>query len=112
MAGDGKLNHGLNPSFVVADELASWATPKQVENWAALSTGFGARDDAIKWVISTSGYDLETILGELYRAAWESELKQMRPEMGGGGFVVRDPEARLLVHCYAVKTGDPVHRAR
>jgi phage terminase large subunit-like protein len=107
VAGDGKLNHGLNPYSVVADELASWTSPKQIENWAALSTGFGAREDAIKWVISTSGYDLETILGELYRTAWESEFKEMRPEMGGGGFVVRDPEARLLVHCYAVATGTP-----
>jgi phage terminase large subunit-like protein len=107
VAGDGKLNHGLNPSCVVADELASWLSPKQIENWAALSTGFGAREDAIKWVISTSGYDLETILGELYRQAFESEHKQMRPEMGGGGFIVRDSEARLLVHCYAVATGAP-----
>jgi phage terminase large subunit-like protein len=107
VAGDGKLNHGLNPSCVVADELASWTSPKQIENWGALSTGFGAREDPLKFVITTMGYDSETILGELYRAAWESEHKQLRPEMGGGGFVVKDPQAKLLVHCFAVESGTP-----
>jgi phage terminase large subunit-like protein len=102
VAGDGKLNHGLSPYMVFADELHAWVTPKQRENWAALTTGFGGRDDAQLWVISTAGYDLETKLGELYRTAWESEFKEMRPEMGGGGFVVRDRDARLLVHWYAV----------
>lgn len=107
VAGDGKLNHGLNPYIVDADELHAWVTPKQKENWAALTTGFGARDDAQIWVISTSGWDLETILGELYRAAWESPFKTMQPDMGGGGFIVRDPEARLLVHWFAVAPETP-----
>ena len=108
VAGDGKLNHGGNPYFVVCDELWAWLSPKQVENWAALSTGFGARDDALKFVISTSGWDLESILGQLYRQAWESEHKEMRADMGGAGFVVKDPDAKLLVHCYAVASGAPL----
>jgi phage terminase large subunit-like protein len=107
VAGDGKLNHGLNPYMVMADELHAWVTPKQKENWAALTTAFGARDDAQLWVISTAGWDLETLLGEQYRSAWESEFKVMRPEQGGGGFIVKDPAARLLVHWYAISPDTP-----
>jgi phage terminase large subunit-like protein len=105
VSGDGKLNHSLNIYALLADELHAWVTPKQVENWAALTTASGARDDAIAWAITTAGFDPNSILGELFKVAWESPLKEMRPEMGDAGFVVRDPEAELLVHWYGVKSG-------
>lgn len=108
VAGDGKLNHGLNPYGLIADELWAWLTPRQRENWAALTTADGARDDFIAYVITTAGYDLGSILGEILVEAKRSESFEPRPEMGGGGFVVRDLEARLLVHWYAVAPGTPL----
>lgn len=108
VAGDGKLNHGLNPYAVAADELHAWTSPKQKENWAALTTADGARDDAVFFVISTSGWDLMSILGQLHTQAQQSPFCEYRPEMGGGGYITRDTEARLLVHCYAIAPGTPL----
>lgn len=105
VAGDGKLNHGLNPYVVVADELHAWLTPRQRENWAALTTADGARDDALFLVITTAGYDSTSILAELLSQARQSPFLEERPEMGGGGFRVRDLESKLLVHWYAVRPG-------
>lgn len=105
VAGDGKLNHGLNPYTLIADELHAWLTARQRENWAALTTADGARDDAINFVITTAGWDMRSILAALLEQARQSETFELRPEMGGGGFVVRDLEARLLVHWYAVAPG-------
>lgn len=107
VAGDGKLNHGLNPYVVIADELHAWLTPRQRENWAALTTADGARDDALTMVITTAGYDMYSVLAELLNQARQSPFFEVRPEMGGGGFIVRDPVARMLVHWYAVAPGTP-----
>lgn len=107
VAGDGKLNHGLNPYVVIPDELHAWLTPRQRENWAALTTADGARDDALVLPITTAGYDTTSVLAELLSQARQSPFFEARPEMGGGGFVVRDPDARLLVHWYAVAPGTP-----
>lgn len=108
VAGDGKLNHGLNPYSVAIDELWSWLTPKQVENFNALTTADGARDDALTLAITTAGWDAYSILGQLWKQARESEFCEARAEMGGGGFVTRDPDARLLVHCYAIAEDAPL----
>jgi len=102
VAGDGKMNHGLNPYFVVADELFAWLTPRQKENWNALTTADGARDDALFWVITTAGWDLASVLGELYRRALSSPAMRRDRKMGDGGFVVRDESLRLLVHWYGI----------
>ena len=42
VAGDGDLNHSLDPHVVAADELHTWKSPKQRENWRALTTAGGA----------------------------------------------------------------------
>lgn len=105
VAGDGKLNHGRNDYVIAADELHAWTTPRQVENWAALTTSDGARDDALVVVITTAGFDPKSILGQLHAEALASPFCERRPEMGGGGFITRDLEARLLVHCYAIAPG-------
>ncbi len=102
VAGDGKLNHGLNPYVIIPDELHAWLTPRQRENWNALTTADGAREDAMVIAITTAGYDPTSILAELLAQARQSPFFEEHPEMGGGGFIVRDPVARLLVHWYAV----------
>lgn len=102
LAGDGKLNHGRNPYFTAADELHAWMTPRQRENWNALTTADGARDDALFWIITTAGFDKRTVLGELYDQAYTSPHRVDVEAMGDGGFVVLDPDARLCVHWYAI----------
>lgn len=102
VAGDGKLNHGGNPYFTAADELHAWVTPRQRENWSALTTADGAREDALFWAITTAGYDRATVLGELYEQAYSSPFRVDVEGMGDGGFKVLDPDARLCVHWYAI----------
>lgn len=102
VAGDGKLNHGLNPYFIPCDELHSWMTPRQRENFNALTTSDGAREDSQLFAISTAGFDLRTVMGELYTQAKASPAYRRMPSMGDGGFIVRDREARLLVHWYGI----------
>lgn len=101
-AADGKLQHSLNPFVVLADELHAWVTPRQVELWNALKTAFGARDNFLLFVISTAGWDMNTILGSIYQAAVTNPLTERRPEMGSGGFVLKDLPAKLLVHWYGI----------
>ena len=37
VAADGDFGDGVNPAFVVADEVHRWKTRKQIENWDVLS---------------------------------------------------------------------------
>lgn len=108
LAGDGKLNHGLNLYLLLADELHAWLTPRQVENWAALTTSDGAREDALVWALTTAGTDRRSILGQLFEQAWTSPHRVMVEAMGDGGFVVEDVDARLLVHWYAIGPKTPL----
>lgn len=67
----GSLN-GLNPTFVVADELHVWegagTSVRAKEFWHALGSGMGARKSAQLYIISTVGANEHgTILGGLYR---------------------------------------------
>ena len=54
--------HGLNPTFVVYDELAQ---AKSRELYDVLDTSFGARNDPLFVVISTQSNDPEHILSKL-----------------------------------------------
>lgn len=63
--------HGLNPYFVVADELHVWeglGTSKRArEFWDGLVSGMGARASSQLLVISTAGGNVNnSLLGELY----------------------------------------------
>jgi hypothetical protein len=69
IAADGKLQHGLNPSTVIVDELHSFSTPRQVELWAAMQTATGARELPFTCSITTAGYDKTTILGQLLQSS-------------------------------------------
>jgi phage terminase large subunit-like protein len=56
VAADGDLSDGVNPSFVVADELHRWHTRKQLENWDVLSLGGITRRQTLTVAITTAGY--------------------------------------------------------
>jgi hypothetical protein len=60
VAGDGDNNQSLDPHVVIADELATWKTPKQRENLRALTTAGGGRRDPFFLFISTETDDDES----------------------------------------------------
>jgi len=63
IAADGKLQHGLNCSAVVMDELHVWPDRELYE---ALTTSVLARRQPSVIMISTAGYDRESLWHEIY----------------------------------------------
>jgi len=63
ISADGSTAHGLDLTFWIFDELH--AAPSR-ELFDILSTSTGARSEALGLVISTAGFDKQSILGELY----------------------------------------------
>jgi len=61
---DARKAHGLNPSFVVCDELAQWHGRDLYDN---LSTGTGAHDEPLIVVISTKSPSAHHVMSELVR---------------------------------------------
>lgn len=73
IAADGDLTDGVNPKFVVADELHRWRTRKQIENWDVLRLGGIARKHKTLTVaITTAGVQSESPL------AWRLHEKTRR----------------------------------
>lgn len=81
VAADGDLSDGVNPAFVIADELHRWRTRKQLENWDVLSLGGIARRQPLTIAITTAGVQNESPL------AWRLHEKTRRIEDG----IVQDP---------------------
>lgn len=82
IAADGDLGDGVNPSFVVADEVHRWKTRKQLENWDVLSNGGITRRQTLTVAITTAGVQNESPL------AWRLHEKTRRLEAG----IVSDPK--------------------
>jgi phage terminase large subunit-like protein len=97
IAADGKLQHGLNPSAIVIDELHSFQTPRQEELYAAMVTSTGAREQPLTVAITTAGFDEQTILGGLYRRAMDLPDIEQRPGLTIG----RDPDSGFLFWWFA-----------
>jgi len=55
VAADGDFGDGVNPAFVVADEVHRWKTRKQLENWDVLSKGGITRKQTLTIAITTAG---------------------------------------------------------
>lgn len=101
LSSDARLQHGLNPSAVVIDELHAHRDP---ELYTALTTGSGARDQPLTVTITTAGFDEEQILGLIYNRALEA------PDVERDPFLVRarDRENRFLMWWYgADRDADP-----
>lgn len=78
LSSDAPLQHGLNPSLVVIDEL--WAH-KDPELYYALTTGQLARENPLVLSITTAGWDRESIGWQVYdhgRALAEQGVEAMR----------------------------------
>lgn len=104
IAADGKLQHGLNPSAVIVDELHSFMTPRQEELWNALTTASGARDQPLTLSITTAGYDRATILGRLFDSAVRMDAVERRP----GLTIARDESTGFLLWWYGLSETDDV----
>lgn len=99
VAGDGKLNHSLNPHVVVADELHAWKTARQRENWKALTTAQGARVDPLVVFITTEGEDEDDELFDLMERIADdvdTEVEVVNPCFR----IHRNRRAGLLVYDY------------
>lgn len=67
LAFSARKSDGLNPSFVCADEVASWAGDAGLKQYEVLKSAFGARKNGLLMSISTAGYVDEGIFDELMR---------------------------------------------
>lgn len=76
IAADGDFGDGVNPSFVVADEVHRWKTRKQIENWDVLSKGGITRKQTLTVAITTAGVQNESPL------AWKLHEKTRRIKDG------------------------------
>jgi phage terminase large subunit-like protein len=65
LSSDAALQHGLNPSANIIDELHAHKNP---ELYTALTTGTGAREQPFTFWISTAGVAGEGILADLYES--------------------------------------------
>ena len=104
IAADGKLQHGLNPSMVVFDELHAVQTPRQEELYAALTTGSHAREEPLLFIITTAGYDRDTILGRLY----DDAMRLADIERRDGLVIARNEAAGFLMWWYGVPEDHPM----
>lgn len=103
IAADGRLQHGLNPSAIIADELHAWTTPRQEELYAALTTGSHAREEPLTFIITTAGYDKATVLGRLYDEA----IRMDNVERSDGLTIARSPAAGFLMWWYGLREDEP-----
>lgn len=90
MAMGTKNQHGLNPSGAIGDEVHEWRKRDQYE---AITSADGARNQPLFVFITTAGYDLETLCGELH-------LRAMQVARG----LVYQPD--LYVRIYSLGAGD------
>ena len=70
VSADAGLQQGLNPSFVIFDELHVF---KNSDLFDALTLGSAARRSPLTLVISTAGYDLDSPLGRLYQTGLKTD---------------------------------------
>jgi phage terminase large subunit-like protein len=103
VAGDGDSNHSLDPHAVVADELHTWKTPKQRENWKALTTAQGAREDPFVLTISTEGEGDENELAQLLDRVFSSPTV-VRDRVNDCLTIYRDTDSGFLAYFYAIPT--------
>lgn len=95
LSSDAPLQHGLNPSMVVIDELHAHKDP---ELYYALTTGQLARQNPLVVSITTAGHDRESILWQVYehgRALHAQGIDAMR-------------EARFLFWWFTAPDGSDV----
>jgi phage terminase large subunit-like protein len=66
ISADGNLQHGRMPSKAILDELHVFTTTKQEELYNAQASSLHKRPDSQLISITTAGWSMQTLLGELY----------------------------------------------
>lgn len=96
LSSDGALQHGLNPSHSLIDEVHAH---KDSELYTALSTGTGAREQPILLWITTAGVDEENLLRTLVTQMTEGTgtLEVRSPYLT----IYRDRVNGVLIYWYA-----------
>lgn len=94
LSSDGALQHGLNPSANILDEIHAH---KDGTLYTALTTGTGAREQPFTFWISTAGEAGVGILGELYQTMFDGpgELEDR-----GSLLIYRDRVNGVLIYWY------------
>jgi phage terminase large subunit-like protein len=98
ISSEGSLQHGLNPSAAIADELHAFKTEAQEETWIAMWTALHKRPNAFGLVITTSGYDKNTLLGKMYDQALDLPGEDPTPCLR----IRRDLENGVLFYWYGI----------
>jgi phage terminase large subunit-like protein len=94
LSSEGALQHGLNPSCNLVDELHAH---KNGELWTALTTGTGARESPLTVWISTAGVAGEGILADVYESMFSGSGTL---EQRGSLLIYRDRENGVLIFWY------------
>lgn len=95
LSSDGALQHGLNPSANIIDELHVHKSP---ELYTALTTGTGAREQPFTLWITTAGVAGEGILADLYESMFSGTgtLEQRTDSL----LIYRDRVNGTLIYWY------------
>jgi phage terminase large subunit-like protein len=95
LSSDGALQHGLNPSLSIIDEVHAH---KDADLFTALTTGGGAREQPLTLWITTAGPDEENLLRDLYGQMFDGpgELEQASPYLT----IYRDKPNGVLIYWY------------
>lgn len=103
LSSDGGLQHGLNPSLSIIDEVHAH---KNADLFTALTTGTGAREEPLTLWITTAGLDEENLLRDLYGQIHNGpgDIDRPTPYLT----IYRDRQAGILVYWYgAPDDADP-----
>lgn len=95
LSSDGALQHGLNPSCNVIDEVHAH---KDSTLWTAMTTGTGAREQPFTLWITTGGPDEENLLADLLgqMTSGLGTIEQRTPYLR----IYRNREAGVLIYWY------------
>ncbi len=96
VSADGYLQHGLNPSAVVLDELWAFRTDKQIELFDAVDSAIHKRPGGYWLAITTAGSDRQSLLGRLHGELFGLGAVEVEP----GLTVVEDEAGGVLMHWY------------
>lgn len=74
LAASGLLVHGKNAAVLIGDELHAFTTAAQVETWDGMWTTMQKRENSYGLIITTAGFNKQTLLGLTYEDAMSMPL--------------------------------------
>jgi phage terminase large subunit-like protein len=99
ISAEGGLAMGMNLSGAVIDELHVFEGHRHRELYTAITTSTAAREQPLLVSITTAGWNLETLLGELYSRALNMPNVEIRGKFNEH-IIVRDRKSRFLMWWY------------